>query len=78
MARDDGETQCGKVSYETRSLAKDALKSIVRQHGSKGLKVYRCARCPLWHIGRGRRGHNWKQAKANGGAAVRRHRGLVE
>lgn len=77
MAKGDGTETCGKVSYETRSLAKDGLKGIVRNHGQRGLKVYRCDRCGLWHIGRGRRARNWRKAKENGGAAVRLHRDFI-
>jgi hypothetical protein len=77
VVKGDHADGCGKVLYETRAIAKDALKSIVRMHGGQGLKVYSCDRCPYWHIGRGRRSKSWRRSRESGGAARRRHTDLL-
>ena len=43
----------GKVGYTSKRFAKRALRRITGPHVAVGLpKVYRCANCTLWHLGR--------------------------
>lgn len=46
-----GRQPCGKVGYETRKLARLALKKT--QSGSKGsgIRAYKCPSCGWWHNG---------------------------
>lgn len=43
---------CGKIAHLTRRNAQAQRRSVKDKHGT--LNVYKCARCGLWHIGRGR------------------------
>lgn len=52
---------CTKIPYRTRGEAKHVLRTIKsRRAAGRGLKVYECDRCGLWHLGhpirKGKRG----------------------
>lgn len=63
----DSEHACAKISYGTRREAAQYLKTVARKHGSNGLCVYKCKRCPYWHLGRGGKSRKRQLAKQRGG-----------
>lgn len=46
--------ECGKVKYESRSLAQKAIHNIKRHKGDddRGVKIYLCESCNAFHWGR--------------------------
>lgn len=43
---------CGKIPYDSKSEATDALKHIRERKGKGTLQAYKCPRCSSWHLGR--------------------------
>jgi hypothetical protein len=50
----------GKVTFNTREAAKEALRRMKRWHADHGrhlddsMHVYECQKCSMWHLGRDR------------------------
>ena len=62
---------CAKISYATRTETREALKSIDRRRGKRGLMAYKCKRCQFWHLGHSAKTQKKQAAKSKGGHGVR-------